>query len=268
MKDRFAPNKIESLEDNEVFVFGSNLDGHHIGGAARIAQERFGAVWGQGVGLQGKSYAIPTMQGGVETIKIYVDDFVTFARQHHELKFLVTRIGCGIAGFKDYEIAPLFKNAIEMENVYLPKDFVEIIDGKNQDRYNLQRFLDAQSYCYQQALLEVQDGQKRSHWIWFVFPQLSILGHSRNAKYYGISGYDEAEAYLEHPILGERLRAITKALLAHTDMDVVEIFGEVDAMKVRSCMTLFDAVSPDDVFQDVLDCFYEGKYDLKTLNYM
>ena len=122
MKDKFTPNYIESLEENEVFVFGSNLDGYHIGGAARIAKERFGAVWGQ--------------------------------------------------------------------------------------------------------------------------------------------------VFLNHPILGERLRAVTKALLTHTDMDVVDIFGEIDAMKVCSCMTLFDAVSPDDVFQKVLDGFYKGQYDLKTLNYM
>ena len=122
MKDKFTPNYIESLEENEVFVFGSNLDGYHIGAAARIAKERFGAVWGQG--------------------------------------------------------------------------------------------------------------------------------------------------FLNHPILGERLRAVTKALLTHTDMDVVDILGEVDAMKVCSCMTLFDVVSPDDVFQEVLDGFYKGQYDLKTLNYM
>ena len=122
MKDKFTPNYIESLEENEIFVFGSNLDGYHIGGAARIAKERFGAVWGQ--------------------------------------------------------------------------------------------------------------------------------------------------VFLNHPILGERLRVITKALLTHTDMDVVDIFGEIDAMKVCSCMTLFDAVSPDDVFQKVLDGFYKGQYDLKTLNYM
>ena len=122
MKDKFTPNNIESLEENDVFVFGSNLDGYHIGGAARIAKERFGAVWRQG--------------------------------------------------------------------------------------------------------------------------------------------------FLNHPILGERLRAVTKALLTHTGMDVVDIFGEVDAMKVCSCMTLFDVVSPDDVFQEVLDGFYKGQYDLKTLNYM
>ena len=122
MKDKFTPNYIESLEENEVFVFGSYLDGYHIGGAAMIAKERFGEVWGQG--------------------------------------------------------------------------------------------------------------------------------------------------FLNHPILGERLRAVTKALLTHTNMDVVDILGEVDAMKVCSCMTLFDAISPDDVFQKVLDGFYKGQCDLKTLKYM
>lgn len=139
---------------------------------------------------------------------------------------------------------------------------------EDNDVFNLQRFIDAQSYCYQQALHEVQDGRKRSHWIWYIFPQLAILGHSYNAKYYGISGYDEAKAYLKHPVLNERLRTIIRALLVHTDKDATEIFGRIDAMKVCSCMTLFDAVSPHDVFQEVLEKFYKGKYDLKTLNYM
>ena len=123
----FTPDRIMVLKDNEIFVFGSNLDGAHGGGAARLAWQRFGAVWGQGVGLQGRSYAIPTMQGGVETIKPYVDDFIEFARMHPELRFLVTRIGCGIAGFRPEEIAPLFADALEMENVILPEDFVILL---------------------------------------------------------------------------------------------------------------------------------------------
>lgn len=123
----YTSERIIRLEPNEIFVFGSNLAGAHGGGAARIALDCFGAVWGQGVGLQGQSYAIPTMQGGVETIKPYVDEFIDFAKQHPELKFLVTRIGCGIAGFRDEEIAPLFTAAIEVENVILPKEFVEAI---------------------------------------------------------------------------------------------------------------------------------------------
>ena len=121
--ERITSERITSLADNEIFVFGSNLAGAHGGGAARIAMDKFGAVWGQGVGLQGQSYAIPTMQGGVETIKPYVDDFIEFAKAHKEYKFLVTRIGCGIAGFRDEEIAPLFKEAQKLENVWLPKSF-------------------------------------------------------------------------------------------------------------------------------------------------
>ena len=123
----FTPGFIKSLKADEIFVFGSNLAGAHGGGAARIAVEDFGAIWGQGVGLQGQSYAIPTMQGGVETIKPYVDEFIGFAKQHRELFFYVTRIGCGIAGFRDEEIAPLFANAKKLENVALPESFVKII---------------------------------------------------------------------------------------------------------------------------------------------
>lgn len=123
----YTPERIKELQPNEIFVFGSNLAGAHGGGAARLAYERFGAIWGQGVGLQGQSYAIPTMQGGVETIKPYVDEFIRFAKEHLELKFLVTKIGCGIAGFKVDEIAPLFKDAIEVKNVILPEDFVEVL---------------------------------------------------------------------------------------------------------------------------------------------
>lgn len=123
----FTSERIMTLKPNEIFVFGSNLDGFHGGGAARIAMDRFGAVWGQGVGLQGQCYAIPTMQGGVETIKPYVDEFIAFAGQHPEYKFLVTRIGCGIAGFADEEIAPLFQEALNIENIILPREFVKAL---------------------------------------------------------------------------------------------------------------------------------------------
>lgn len=123
----FTSERIMTLKPNEIFVFGSNLGGYHGGGAARIAMDRFGAVWGQGVGLQGQCYAIPTMQGGVETIKPYVDEFIAFAEQHPEYKFLVTRIGCGIAGFADEEIAPLFQEALNVENIILPREFVKAL---------------------------------------------------------------------------------------------------------------------------------------------
>ena len=129
VRPEYTPDAISSLKADEVFVFGSNLHGHHGGGAARAAVKKFGAIWGQGVGLQGQSYAIPTMQGGVETIKPYVDQFIDFAKEHTELFFYVTRIGCGIAGFKDRDIAPLFKDAMGISNVCLPETFIE--ENKN-----------------------------------------------------------------------------------------------------------------------------------------
>lgn len=127
-RKRFTPERITMLAPGEVFVFGSNLKGFHGGGAARAAMQKFGAKWGQGVGLQGQSYAIPTMQGGVDTIKPYVDEFIAFVQEHPELTFLVTRIGCGIAGFTDDEIAPLFREALHIENIVLPLSFVECLE--------------------------------------------------------------------------------------------------------------------------------------------
>lgn len=124
----YTPENITHLDPDDIFVFGSNLDGMHMSGAARVAYEKFGAKWGQGVGLQGQSYAIPTMHGGVETIKPYVDDFIKLAREWDQNTFYVTRIGCGIAGFSDEEIAPLFDEAYDLYNVRLPKSFADIIE--------------------------------------------------------------------------------------------------------------------------------------------
>ena len=121
----YTPDYITELRADEVFVFGSNLAGRHAGGAAYVAFRQFGAVLGCGVGLRGQSYAIPTMQGGVETIKPYVDDFIDFAKAHPERFFYVTRIGCGIAGFRDREIAPLFAGAVGADNICLPESFVK-----------------------------------------------------------------------------------------------------------------------------------------------
>ena len=123
----YTPDWISELKPDEVFVFGSNLAGMHGGGAALFAARHFGAVMGQGVGLQGQSYAIPTMQGGVETIKPYVDDFIAFAKARPELFFYVTPIGCGIAGFREEEIAPLFATILDVENICLPESFVEAL---------------------------------------------------------------------------------------------------------------------------------------------
>lgn len=122
-----TPDNITELGPDDIFVFGSNLAGIHAGGAARTALERFGAVMGQGEGLQGQSYAIPTMQGGVETIKPYVDRFIDVARECDQNTFYVTRIGCGIAGFTDEEIAPLFRDALDLYNVRLPQSFLDIL---------------------------------------------------------------------------------------------------------------------------------------------
>lgn len=127
-KGRVTPSWIDDLQENQVFVFGSNLAGMHGGGAARVARLRFGAVMGNGVGMQGRSYAIPTMQGGTETIRPYVNDFIAYAKEHPELTFLVTPIGCGIAGFEPEDIAPLFELASYVENIWLPKSFWEVLE--------------------------------------------------------------------------------------------------------------------------------------------
>lgn len=124
---RFTPDNIKKLAPDEIFVFGSNLAGHHGGGAARVALDRFGAQWGVGEGIQGQSYAIPTMPGGVETIRPYVDRFLDLAYEWDQNTFLVTRIGCGIAGFTPEQIAPLFDRALDMYNVVLPRDFSDIL---------------------------------------------------------------------------------------------------------------------------------------------
>ncbi|NCC99450.1 MAG: hypothetical protein EOL95_07095 [Bacteroidia bacterium] len=126
-KPLYTPEKITTLHPREIFVFGSNLAGKHGGGAAIIAYENFGAIWGNGVGIQGNSYAIPTMHGGVDVIKPYVDEFIEYAKIHDEYIFLVTRIGCGIAGFRDEEIAPLFAEALGILNIVLPESFVNIL---------------------------------------------------------------------------------------------------------------------------------------------
>ena len=121
-----TPSQVNVLADGEIFVFGSNFQGRHMGGAARIAKEKFGAVWGIGEGLQGQTYAIPTMEG-LDNLKPAVERFTSFARQHQELKFFVTAIGCGIAGYQADEIAPMFLDAAYLPNIYLPLSFWKVI---------------------------------------------------------------------------------------------------------------------------------------------
>lgn len=117
-----TPNHISTLEDKQIFVFGSNEQGMHCDGAARTAVEKFGAIMGQGEGLQGQSYAIPTMEG-LDNMRKAIDRFIEYTKQHPELTFLVTRIGCGIAGYKEEEVAPLFAEAKDISNIYLPREF-------------------------------------------------------------------------------------------------------------------------------------------------
>ncbi len=126
---RVTPGHITRLNPDEIFVFGSNAQGQHAGGAARQAFEHFGAVMGQGEGLQGQSYAIPTMEG-IDSLHAAVERFIVFACQHPEMKFLVTRIGCGIAGYDDKDIAPFFQNCVKMQNVALPLSFWEVLGLK------------------------------------------------------------------------------------------------------------------------------------------
>ena len=135
---------------------------------------------------------------------------------------------------------------------------------------DLQRFVEAQNSSwigYEQALHEIRNGRKVSHWIWYIFPQLEGLGHSYNSHFYGIQDLDEAKRYIQHEVLGPRLQEISHALLSHQGEDIKIIMGGgIDAWKLRSCMTLFDVVCPDSVFKQVLDTFYDGRADMKTLN--
>ncbi|ARS49027.1 calpastatin [Ectopseudomonas mendocina] len=134
------------------------------------------------------------------------------------------------------------------------------------DPFDLARFVEAQQRNYQQALDELRAGAKRSHWIWYVFPQLRGLGRSEMAEHYGISGLDEARAYLAHPLLGKRLEDCARALLSHRGRPVRQIMGSPDDLKLRSSMTLFQAAAPQQpLFAEVLQAFYEGEQDAATL---
>lgn len=130
----------------------------------------------------------------------------------------------------------------------------------------IERFLDGQRFGYETALAEMVNGRKMSHWIWYIFPQIKGLGHRPNAKFYGIRDLDEAREYLAHPVLGQRLREITNAVLTHKGEDIYEIMGSsIDALKFRSSMTLFELVSPNDIFAEALDAFYSGQRDPRTI---
>jgi uncharacterized protein (DUF1810 family) len=133
------------------------------------------------------------------------------------------------------------------------------------DPYNLQRFIDAQKGIYETALAELRRGSKQSHWMWFIFPQLAGLGRSTTAQFFGIASLDEAHAYLAHPLLGPRLRECVEALLRSTGFSAEQILGPVDALKLRSSLTLFDEIEPRAGFAAALAAFYSGQRDGHTL---
>lgn len=134
-----------------------------------------------------------------------------------------------------------------------------------QDKYDISRFIEAQESIYPIALRELQEGRKRSHWMWYVFPQLKGLGHSYHSRFYGLSGVDEASEYLAHPILGQRLREVSKTILNLPTHSALGIFGDIDSLKLRSSMTLFDIVSPNDIFANVLEKYFNGERDNRTI---
>ena len=134
------------------------------------------------------------------------------------------------------------------------------------DNYNLNRFLEAQESTYQTALNEIKNGRKRSHWMWFIFPQVAGLGFSETSKFYAIKSIAEATAYLNHPVLGKRLIEITDELLSLEGKTANQIFGSPDDAKLRSSMTLFNAVSQENsVFRNVLTKYFASQEDAKTL---
>lgn len=135
----------------------------------------------------------------------------------------------------------------------------------NSDRFNLARFFDGQYLIYPIALKELQTGVKRTHWMWFIFPQIKGLGKSYNSMFYGLSGIDEAKEYLTEPTLNHRLREITETVLNLQSDSIVKVFGKIDSMKLQSSMTIFDSASPDDIFAKVLDKWYDGQRDTSTL---
>lgn len=135
-----------------------------------------------------------------------------------------------------------------------------------QDDFDLDRFVNAQRQDYQRALAEIRGGRKRSHWMWYIFPQLDGLGRSSTARFYGVKGIGEAKAYLAHPILGPRLKESMEAALAVEGRSAEEIFGFPDVLKFRSCATLFSSVpGADPVFEQILQKYYDGKPDEVTI---
>lgn len=164
-----------------------------------------------------------------------------------------------LAGYCYEALTPCLRDIVD--------NFESLLGIRTKDPFNLERFVKMQGYDYDTAYKEMKEWHKRSHWIWYIFPQLRGLGHSANSFILGLSDVEEAKAYLDHPILGKRLREIPALLFLHKKEDAETLMGSaIDAIKLCSSMTLFDAASPSDIFEDVLATFYDGKRDDRTLN--
>ena len=254
---RLTPPYIHHLKANEIFVFGSNTSGRHLGGASLMALQRFGAVMGQAEGPQGQSYAIPTdfdqlaweMNGYPAQIgkKMWnqkglpdaVGRFLDYAAQHPELQFLVTRVGCGKAGFHDADIAPLFRRALDMENISLPHEFVKAL--RREDKFKALR----------EDIFASKDLE-------FLF----------TTKYYAQSDAEEARELLVHPIYGAQLRSVAISILEGGDLESLlprKVQSTNIDVYLKSCMTLLDYVSPHDVFGQVIKERFNGERCKKTL---
>lgn len=176
---------------------------------------------------------------------------------------------------RDFSSSDMYNKWMEVAVGLIEKMIEDINPIKKRlmfDNTDIHRFIEAQEtpyFCgYKQALDEVKNGRKTNHWIWYIFPQLRCLGRSSRAHYYGIADREEAERYLNHILLGRRIREITNALLEHKDKTAESIFGDIDAVKVRSCMTMFDSLSPNDIFGEVLRSFYNEERCEITLKVM
>ena len=176
---------------------------------------------------------------------------------------------------RDFSSSDMFNKWMEVAVGLIEKMIEDINPIKKRlmfDNTDIHRFIEAQEtpyFCgYKQALDEVKNGRKTNHWIWYIFPQLRCLGRSSRAYYYGIADREEAERYLNHILLGRRIREITEALLEHKDKTAKSIFGDIDAVKVRSCMTMFDFLSPNDIFGEVISSFYNEERCEITLKVM
>ncbi len=201
---KYTPEEITTLGRRDIFVFGSNLAGHHAGGAAKVAFNRFGAVWGQGEGLQGNSYAIPTMQGSVDTIRPYIEKFIELAEYEKALTFYVTKIGCGIAGFEVMDIAPLFRDAYNLPNVILPIEFAVYIENENRSIHP-QRILDTMEAAHQERVKHFDS-------------PIKVIG-------IGGGGTNSVERMIENPL------AYVEYSVLSTDIEV-----EQSKVKLKACL--------------------------------